>query len=68
LKETDFESANLVNADLGRDNLNGATQVQGANFSGANLQGVKYEGALYDDRTVFPVGFQPDLLGMCRVK
>jgi len=49
----------LRNANLGRDNLDGSTQLQGANLVGTNLQGTKLEGAEYDTNTVFPDGFDP---------
>jgi uncharacterized protein YjbI with pentapeptide repeats len=54
-------------ADLGRDNLNGATDLQAADLAGAILNRAKLDGALYDSRTIFPKGFLPNDHGMVEV-
>ena len=53
-----FSDANLERASL-RD-----TDLRSANLTGANLTDVKLTGAFYDDRTRFPVGFDPVAAGM----
>jgi len=56
--------ANLRDANLGRDNLGGATQLQGASLAGAQLERAALTGAEYDDSTIFPEGFAPQASGM----
>ena len=46
-----LEHANFTGADLSEADLRGAT------LDGAQLEGVIAQGALYDDKTVFPIGF-----------
>lgn len=65
LKEVNFQGANLMKANFGRDNLDGSTQLQGANLSQAQTQGAIFKGAEYDTRTVFPELFDPEKEGMC---
>ncbi len=36
------------------------TNVKGADFSGADLTGARFEEAIYDDKTKWPDGFDPD--------
>jgi len=55
--------ANLRGAKLGKDMLGGSTRIQGANFSSAQLHGADLQGALYDEYTIFPVGFIPESAG-----
>lgn len=64
LRDTQLVGANLRNADLGRDNVGGATSLQGANLADAVLNGAKLTGATYDVRTTFPRGFSPRAAGM----
>jgi uncharacterized protein YjbI with pentapeptide repeats len=54
----------LRDADLGRDNLGGSTQLQGANLTGAELRGANLEGAEYDEHTIFPPGFHAEKKNM----
>jgi uncharacterized protein YjbI with pentapeptide repeats len=56
--------ANLTGANLGLDNLGGATSLQGANLTNAVLDRANLSGALFDERTVFPAGFDPIAAGM----
>ncbi len=67
LKETTFVGADLRDANLGKDNLGGSTQLQGANLRDAKLRGTILTDAEYDDATVFPDGFNPRASGMRRV-
>ena len=60
-----FQGANLMKANFGRDNLGGSTQRQGANLSQAQTLGAIFDGAEYDSRTVFPELFDPKKEGMC---
>ena len=77
LRGWNFTNQNLAGTNLG--GLIGPGYVQanleGSDFSGANLRGAfmfgsiglenaKFNGALYDDRTVFPDGFDPQLAGL----
>lgn len=69
LSNTDLRGASLTNAicrnanfkgaNLGLDNLNGRTNLRGADLSGSDLAGANLKGALYDDSTRFPLGFDP---------
>ena len=64
-----FEAANLQQAcfdeaDLGRDALNGSTELSGADLTGASVYRAKFDGARYDSRTKFPTGFDPKQHGM----
>jgi hypothetical protein len=59
--------ANLSNANLGRDNLDGATDLKGAILRDASLQGAIFSGAIYDDKTIFPLTFDPAKAGMQRI-
>jgi uncharacterized protein YjbI with pentapeptide repeats len=56
LEEANFRYAKLQGADMGRDNLDGLTVVEDANFDCAE----------YDDHTVFPDGFDPKVAGMIK--
>ena len=67
LKATDLSNADLTEADLGIDNVGGATQLQGATLTGARLDRARLGGAEYDDKTLFPEGFDPAAAGMVRV-
>ena len=64
LKETNLTGACLHNANLGRDNLGGATMLQGADLTGADLRGARLDGAEYDAATRLPDGFDPVEAGM----
>ncbi|QCX48117.1 pentapeptide repeat-containing protein [Ralstonia solanacearum] len=55
--------ANLRDAKLARDNLGGSTKRHGADLTGAQLHGADLRGAEYDDKTKFPVGFDPHTAG-----
>ena len=58
-KAADFTGANLTDANFGKDNLNGSTIVQGADFSEAILRGATFEAARYDLNTRFPETIEP---------
>jgi uncharacterized protein YjbI with pentapeptide repeats len=54
LKRVNFTRADLRSANLGKDNLNGDTDVQDAVFTDA----------VYNSQTIFPDGFDPLAHGM----
>jgi len=60
---TDFRGANL-----GKDNLGGCTELQGADLTAALLEGTNLKGAEYDANTKFPDGFEPNSHGMKETK
>lgn len=66
LRDAKLCDADLAGADLGKDNVGGATDMHGADFSGAIVLGSNLAGAEYDDSTVFPAGFDPQLHGMVK--
>lgn len=58
LSDTNFRDADLTGADLSSSRY-GQTDLSGADFSGANLEGAIWNGGLYDCKTKFPEGFNP---------
>jgi hypothetical protein len=64
LKDASLVGVNFRNAKLGRDNLGGSTELQGADMTNALLEGASLVGAEYDERTKFPEGFSPEGAGM----
>ncbi len=64
LKEASCVGTNFRYANLGRDNLGGSSQLQGANLTDAILNRAILEGAEYDEATRFPRGFHPKSHGM----
>ncbi len=56
------DDTNLAFTDLSRADLRN-TNLKGARLEGANLEGVQLEGAVYDEKTRFPRGFDPQLVG-----
>ncbi|SPP98881.1 protein of unknown function [Bradyrhizobium vignae] len=66
----DFTNAKLVGADLSGANAVSElpnwrlTWFRGADLTGVRLAGARLSGATYDDRTVFPRGFNPNEAGM----
>lgn len=81
LEGADLRSATLSGANLKNAHLEGAhletallndTQLEGAHLEGAhlkktNLEKAHLEGAFYDEKTVFPEGFDPQTHGIERV-
>ena len=63
LEDAILVGANLRNAKLGCDNLGGATHLKGADLTQAQLHGADLRGAMYDGRTTFPAGFDPQVAG-----
>lgn len=59
-----LRKANLKRANLSHANLADANLLE-ANLQGANLEGVKLERALYNQGTIFPIGFDPIKAGAC---
>ena len=66
LVEASCVRANFRSANLGRDNLGGSSQLQGADLTAAILEGTRLKGAEYDERTKFPKGFDPKSHGMIK--
>lgn len=64
LKEASCVGVNFRRANLGRDNLGGSSQLQGADLSDSILNRARLEGAEYDAHTKFPKGFHPASYGM----
>ncbi len=64
LEEADFTGAKLEGVKLGGDQLGAPPCSDGPIFRGADLQvsslDTIYEGAIYDDRTRFPLDFDPE--------
>jgi uncharacterized protein YjbI with pentapeptide repeats len=72
LRGADLGGANLSNADLRKADLSGANlysadlseaDLGGADLRDANLKGVDLSGATYDEFTLWPDGFDPELAG-----
>ncbi|MEX0338893.1 MAG: pentapeptide repeat-containing protein [Arenibacterium sp.] len=63
-KEASCVGANFRWANLGKDNLSGRSQLQGADLTGAILNRARLEGAEYDQHAKFPKGFRPSSHGM----
>lgn len=67
LRDADLRSAILTRADLTRANL-GASDLRGADMRWACLRDAVLQGAIYDEGTRFPVGFEPEAMGMFAVE
>lgn len=57
-----YRDANFANADLSgatfcKDNMGGAVDLSGADFSQAKIDGVMFESVICDSTTKFPAGF-----------
>ncbi len=57
LSEADLSGANLTEADLSD------AKLIGADLSDANLSGADLNGAIFNHRTIWPEGFDPELTG-----
>jgi uncharacterized protein YjbI with pentapeptide repeats len=68
LEGANLQQACFDDADLGRDAINGSTDLTGADLSGASLVRTKLEGVIYDLRTRLPADFDPEKHGMKLVK
>jgi uncharacterized protein YjbI with pentapeptide repeats len=68
LYRTICRGTNFSEANLGRDNLHGRTDLRGADLSTAILQGAILTDAVYDQATKFPPGFAPTESGMINVE
>ena len=60
LREADFKVSILSGADLR------ATNLSGADLTGAHLTTTDLSGSIYDKKTIFPKGFDPEAEGMTR--
>ena len=59
LKNCNFSHANLKGANFGRDNVGGATRLQGADLRSAEISNANFSFAEYDENTQFPNNFSP---------
>lgn len=66
-KDADFTGADLDGALFSEDNIGGAVDLSGANFSNAKLDRAEFKSALYDASTKFPSGFSLDRKGLSRI-
>ncbi len=66
-KDARLVNANLIDADLIDADLTGAN-LTGANLSGANLTGATLDLCCYNERTVWPFGFRPDIAAECSAR
>ena len=60
MTQTNLRAVNLCNANLGRDNLGGATILNGADLTDASVVGTIFDGAEYDEHTRLPNGLSLD--------
>jgi hypothetical protein len=71
LRKADFSGALLANADFRGADLEGSnlrhTFFKEANFRTSNLKDVDLSGAIFDDKTVWPAGFDPIQVGARRI-
>lgn len=68
LKGVNFTNANLRNAVFGKNNLGGAADICGADFTDAILDDAKFDETRYDKKTVFPKNFNPEKNGLIRIE
>lgn len=68
LSVVDFSGARLRRTRFLKDNLDGRTDLSGANLSAAQISDADFSGAEYDDASRFPPGFDPLRHGMTRAK
>lgn len=68
LKEVDFRGAIMTRTNFGADNLNGFTDLSGADLSTAVIRDCCFDGARYDVNTRFPQGFYPEKHGLVLVE
>ena len=60
---SDMRFADLEGADLSGTDLRGVN-LAGANLSNVILEGTNLEGAIYNAKTVWPEGFDPEQVGV----
>jgi uncharacterized protein YjbI with pentapeptide repeats len=56
-RDVDFTNADLSGAIFGEDNMGGAVDLCGADFSNARVDEASFESVIYDSETKFPPGF-----------
>lgn len=66
LSEANFSGAVLRRTRFAKDNLDGRTDLSGADLSAAIIEAADFSGAEYDDATKFPPGFDPHQHGMLK--
>jgi uncharacterized protein YjbI with pentapeptide repeats len=57
-RDVDFSHADLSGAVFAEDNMGGAVDLSGADFSNAMIDQSSFESVIYDHETKFPSGFQ----------
>ena len=62
-RDVDFTNADLSGAVFSEDNMGGAVNICGANFSNAKIDHASFESVLYDHSTKFPIGFSTNRKG-----
>ena len=67
LNNKDLSRLPLQGANLSGANLSGAN-LSRANLSGANLDGANLKDTKYDEKTTFSNSFDPEVLGMIKIK
>lgn len=60
LAGANLSRADLSNANFGFDNVGGRTDLRSANLTDCIISGTIFEGAMYDSKTKFPNGFDPE--------
>lgn len=68
LSEANFSGAMLRRTRFVKDNLDGRTDLSGADLSAALIEAVDFSGAKYDDATKFPEGFDPSRHGLLKAE
>ena len=56
-RDVDFTNADLSGAVFAEDNMGGAVNLSGADFSNATIDQSSFESVIYDHETKFPAGF-----------
>jgi uncharacterized protein YjbI with pentapeptide repeats len=62
-RDVDFTNADLSGAVFTEDNMGGAVDLSGADFSNARIDQLSFESVIYDHETKFPAGFHVKNMG-----
>ena len=62
-RDVDFTSADLSGAVFAEDNMGGAVDLSGADFSNATVYQSSFESVIYNHETKFPAGFHVRNMG-----
>ena len=66
LESCDFRLANLSDAAFVSNNLGGKCSIRGADLSTAKLDRAVFDACLFNSKTLFPPGFDPEREGLAR--